>query len=588
VIDSADPGFGNLLVPCICDGDPGLRSNIAKISAVGVESGAQVSDENPAFVRCVAKPAIRIVKKVRLGSDPAFYDANTAAEAPVGKLGDDAVYHLRVINQGDEPLTDILISDAQLGIVNAPVASVAPGASVLLTHQVTGFENLFASGHCDRLGTKPNTARVQATGSFTGESISDEDPAFIRCEAIETCDIQLDQRCSVKTENQNGGQCTSAISATTLKYIGPDIRNARVAINGKDGGAAVYEGIDLQNQVTVLTRPSQNGYSVDAGIGKKLGAQTTITINGKVEIIHTSCSAIYVAGQPAPLDAKTPNYPGVQKGDPSANWEVVSFRQSDNQIVNAPNLNGPEQDACTVPAKGAQVTYLYQLRNTSTAPVSVQSVLDSELGQMLNPRPITLPAGATATLKSSPILISAQTHSSAIVSAHIEGDPASICSASDTVVVTPEPYPQQSCADGKPVELVFEYTGESCASRPANDQSGKFKCSGTPRANAPVKLVVKDASVDPAGETIHVGDQVTVTAKGDKFKADGRFSVIQDGKTVQSLTIHLSCSKPLNIGDRFGSLTLRGMTVSASGKPHPPGKPPKPGKPGKPHKPTKP
>lgn len=118
----------------------------------------------------------------------------------------------------------------------------------------------------------------------------------------------------------------------------------------KDAKLGIDQPIrDLVSGVTILTKPGQNGFTIDAGIGEKLGSKTTITINGTEEIIHTSCSAIYVAGAPAPLDGNTPNPAGAEKGDPSPNWEVVDFREKDDDYVaEAPSLS-EAMDACSIP-----------------------------------------------------------------------------------------------------------------------------------------------------------------------------------------------------------------------------------------------
>jgi len=74
----------------------------------------------------------------------------------------------------------------------------------------------------------------------------------------------------------------------------------------------------------VLTMPSENDMTIDAAAhGKdKLGSRTRIRINGVQETIHTSCSALYVRNQPAPLDGESGN-----KGNPSDNWFVLDFTQ---------------------------------------------------------------------------------------------------------------------------------------------------------------------------------------------------------------------------------------------------------------------
>ncbi len=120
-----------------------------------------------------------------------------------------------------------------------------------------------------------------------------------------------------------------------------------------------------------------------------------------------------------------------------------------------------------------------------------------------------------------------------------------------------ECVPPLNCPDGKPIELVFEYTGQGCEGNPANSQDGKFTCSGDPGAADPVQLVVEDANADPSTEIISVGDFVSITPSGVEFDAQTDFEIKQGGVVLHDLSIHLSCSQDLNVGDRFGSLILR-------------------------------
>jgi len=379
------------------------------------------------------------------------------------------------------------------------------------------------------------------------------------------CDISVDKTCIVDEPPSDGGLCTDAIAATTLRYIGPNIPNADVTFMGKDHGYAEYLGVNLVSGVTVLTDPGQNGYTVDGS--PKMGAETTITINGAKEIIHTSCSAIYVAGQPAPLDKNTPNPPGSSKGDPSPNWEVVNFLQKDGVIIEESNGGGPAQgaDACTVPFGGADVTYGYAISNNGATSVDVTSVLDNRLGELLTSSPEVLAPGGFLMLSGGPVFINQLTENTVNVSANVSGSPNAVCPADDSVIVDVEPPPQLSCDDGKPVELVFEYTGEACEANPANPQGGKFTCSGDPAGAAPVQLMVEKSNTDPSDESINVGDFVTITPSGDKFDSQTDFQVKQGGQVLQNLSMHLSCSQDLNVGDRFGSLILRIFVPGAGG-----------------------
>ena len=145
----------------------------------------------------------------------------------------------------------------------------------------------------------------------------------------------------------NGEKCDSKITAMLLRYIGGEnIPGATVEFRGMSGPTVVYEDVDLISGVTVLSDPSQNGFTIDARtFGETdLGAKTQVFINGESVIdgvdqgLHTSCSTPFVAGEPAPLNNPT--------GAPSPNWFVVSFEDKESSKSSRPH-HQPTPD-CTV------------------------------------------------------------------------------------------------------------------------------------------------------------------------------------------------------------------------------------------------
>ena len=160
--------------------DSGQYTNIATVTAEGADTGTSVNDDNPANFRCISGPEVQIVKEVKLPGGN-FMDANTPDTGPKGLLGADSIYRLTVKNVGDEPLTQVTVSDAELGISNVIINDLAPGASKVLRVVDAGFENLHASGRCSSVGTFLNIADVNAIGSLSGATTRDEDPAYLSC-----------------------------------------------------------------------------------------------------------------------------------------------------------------------------------------------------------------------------------------------------------------------------------------------------------------------------------------------------------------------------------------------------------------------
>lgn len=129
---------------------------------------------------------------------------------------------------------------------------------------------------------------------------------------------------------------------------------------------------------------------------------------------------------------------------------------------------------------------------------------------------------------------------------------------------------QALCRAGKPVALVFQYTGQPCSASRNTQAAGKWTCSGDPAMAQPVSVTMtKDASVmavslknDVDGDgRIDVGDSFEISrTDGREFSTETAFNIVSGSTTLQSLMIHTSCSQPLNFGDQFGSARLVGFT----------------------------
>ncbi len=119
------------------------------------------------------------------------------------------------------------------------------------------------------------------------------------------------------------------------------------------------------------------------------------------------------------------------------------------------------------------------------------------------------------------------------------------------------------CGDGKLKSVVLKYVGGNC-SKTTNWQNGKVTCGGDAALNEPIGIVIKkDADivkVSPSTQSINIGDHFTISA-GDKLEANTYFDIVQNGVVLQSLAIHTSCSQPIAVGDRFGSVQIVSMDL---------------------------
>jgi serine-aspartate repeat-containing protein C/D/E len=123
--------------------------------------------------------------------------------------------------------------------------------------------------------------------------------------------------------------------------------------------------------------------------------------------------------------------------------------------------------------------------------------------------------------------------------------------------------PSQVECDGKLKALTLKYLGGDC-SNTTNWQDGKVTCSGDAGTTEPVRIVItKDTAeltVFPSDETIMIGDEFTIVANNE-LRADTQFDIVQGDVVLQSLKIHTSCSQPLRLGDRFGSVQVVAMDL---------------------------
>jgi len=323
------------------------------------------------------------------------------------------------------------------------------------------------------------------------------------------CNISVDKTCSVAPHENL--LCNDKISATTLRYIGPSRESVTVTFEGKDGGYAEYTNVDLVSGVTVL---AQNGYTIDAGVGVELGSKTNIYINGDLEIIHTSCSAIYSAGQSAPLDGNSPNSSTGVKGEPSPNWSVVNFRdKSDAFVDSSPQV---EKDNCEVQFGGADVAYQYRIKNIGTTDVNILSIIDNKMPDPLLEPPslLPLPSGEQITLSRTSFID--ETTTNGVIVKAVSGT--NHCSADDIVTVTIAPAPV-SCKEIKDLtELTMIWNGAD----------------GTTATTAAGQVF----------EDLQKGNRITFTVDKDIYGNDFALYLTAAGGVTSTSLFHLSCSDP--------------------------------------------
>ena len=217
------------------------------------------------------------------------------------RSGSDVTYTYEITNIGDTTVLNVAAEDDVYGTLpGSPIAQILPGESVTL--------------QVDASVSEDTTNTVTVTGETGGDR---------QCRAEDTVTV------TVEKPPPGPVVCTTKVQAMLLRYTGTTPLT-NVEFDPDKGDSVTYATVTPGD---ILTMPAQNDWTIDATVSgeEELGAKTKILVNGVLtEIIHTSCSAPFEAGAPAPLDGGSPGVPGnpdPDKGDPSPNWFVESFVQ---------------------------------------------------------------------------------------------------------------------------------------------------------------------------------------------------------------------------------------------------------------------
>ena len=248
----------------------------------------------------------------------------------------------------------------------------------------------------DTDGRACTTAGCEADASGVGQCVQTH---------VETCRCMLDvQKTACVAAAPAGQGCTGGAIALTLKYTGSTISGpTTVTVTGSNGPSVTY---DLPSLTTgdILTKASENGFTIDATAHGKtsLGSKTTVTINGTPEILHTSCSCRATPDtnlalcDPMCLDSSSPDNTTGFKGAPSPLWTLVGLKDPKLGTETCGSASGDCQ--ADLPAGGGQVSYTYTITNTGDATANNVSVEDDKLGTVPGSPIAALEPGKTVML----------------------------------------------------------------------------------------------------------------------------------------------------------------------------------------------
>jgi hypothetical protein len=107
-----------------------------------------------------------------------------------------AEYNLIVTNCGPEALENVVINDADLGIMDFLVGYLPAGDNNMVELDRGDIGELFYEGLCEMWEQFENTAAVAGTGVISGTDVTDSDPACVVCSVPEPC-IDIEKLVSV-------------------------------------------------------------------------------------------------------------------------------------------------------------------------------------------------------------------------------------------------------------------------------------------------------------------------------------------------------------------------------------------------------
>ncbi len=149
------------------DFDAGSIVNTA-LSTASTPQGAPVSDTGGNTVTITQTPAVAVVKRAGSIVD---LDGNGP------DLGDEIGYSFEVSNEGDVTLSAITVADLKVGTVNCPVASIAPGLSIICS--ATYFLTLADVNAGEVVNTADVTAQPPLGGTVSdasGSAVGNDTP----------------------------------------------------------------------------------------------------------------------------------------------------------------------------------------------------------------------------------------------------------------------------------------------------------------------------------------------------------------------------------------------------------------------------
>ena len=144
----------------------------------------------------------------------------------------------------------------------------------------------------------------------------------------------------------------------------------------------------------------------------------------------------------------------------------------------------------------------------------------------------------------------------------------------EDICITELPYVAPPHCLGKLEYIQLRYTGGGCDSSDNTQDPDQVTCTGDANSVSPVRIVATDTSgnyvyLDTGTASVNLGGLVDIDAFNailDTIRGETKVMIYNANDVlIEEVVFHTSCSQPLNIGDRFGSLEVFSMYNTVEG-----------------------
>ncbi len=265
----------------------GTFANTATASGDSADTGATTSDTDAAWLECTGTPDIQIVKEISVDGGVTWYDGFTPSQLPPS----DAWYRLTVTNTGTADLENVVVNDADLGVVDYPVGTLLIGEFVVLDQ--VDIPELYQVNRCTSGGEVVNTASANGTSlDYPFGGVNDSDSATLVCaEPVDICEEF--GRPTVLKIAYNG----TSFSDNAQDVVGvPDVVTLPATVTfklyDKNDLEATHTGINVGDPMNILGKWTPSG-KIPPNIKVEILDGTTLL---QTIIFHGSCSAPLIVG----------------------------------------------------------------------------------------------------------------------------------------------------------------------------------------------------------------------------------------------------------------------------------------------------